>query len=312
MPKVLWGGNDTVLKSFETPLKEALINAVPNAELVFGFENPSEIDYLIYAPNGPIQNFDGFTALKLIQSIWAGVDVILSNGNLPNVPLSRMADTGMAEGMADYVVTHVMRHHCGTDTHVQMKPTEWLTDTAPPLARDRKVAVLGLGNLGQFCAARLRAQGFQMLGWSRSPKTVDGVTVFHGKDGLKKILSEGDIFVLLLPNTPDTENTLNAETIAKMKPGASLVNAGRGDAIDDGALVSALRSGHISQATLDVFRTEPLPSDHPYWHMPNVLVTPHIAAETRVKTACEFAAENIRRGENGEPFMALVDRHRGY
>ena len=312
MTKILWAGADRYLERFQAPLADEITKAVPDSEIIYGDHDPSEIEYLVYAPNGPVQDFTGYTSLKLIQSLWAGVDVILSNPDFPNIPLARMADTGMAEGMSDYVLGHVLRHHLNTDRFASMQPGEWLDTMSPPLARKKKVAILGLGNLGQFCGQRISAQGFKTLGWSRSMKQIDGIQCFAGPDGLKDILSEGDIFVLLLPNTADTANTINAETLALMKPGASIINSGRGDAIDDDALIAALKAGHISQATLDVFRTEPLPAEHPYWTTPNVLITPHVAAETRVETACEFAAENIRRGEAGEPFLALVDRTAGY
>jgi len=312
MTKVLWAGADRNLEKFSGPLIDALQKTLPSAELVVGDHDPKDISYLVYAPNGPVQDFTDYTSLKLVQSLWAGVDVILSNPDFPDIPLARMADTGMAEGMSDYVLGHVLRHHLDTDRFAAMKPGEWLDTYTPPLARARKVVILGLGNLGQFCGKRVADQGFEVLGWSRSQKKVEGIACYAGPDGLKEVLGLGDIFVLLLPNTPDTENTINADTLALMKPGASIINSGRGDAIDDDALIAALRSGHISQATLDVFRVEPLPADHPYWTTPNVLITPHVAAETRIETACEFAAENIRRGEAGEPYMALVDRAAGY
>ncbi|MEM9715539.1 MAG: glyoxylate/hydroxypyruvate reductase A [Pseudomonadota bacterium] len=312
MTKILWAGSDQNTDRFCPTLRTALEAQMPGAQLVIGDHDPAEIDYLVYAPNGPVQDFTAFTSLKMIQSLWAGVDVILSIPDFPDIPLARMADTGMAEGMADYVVTHALMHHLGTSKLKDVTTETWAQFSAPPLTRTRKIAILGLGTLGQFCAKRLLAQGFQVLGWSRSQKHIDGVTCYDGPDGLKQILGEGDTFVLLLPNTKDTENLINSETLAAMKTGATIINAGRGGAIDDHALIASVQSGQIAQATLDVFRTEPLPRDHGFWDEPNIVITPHIAADTRVETACEFAAENIRRFEAAEPVIALVDRRRGY
>ncbi|MEO0341954.1 MAG: glyoxylate/hydroxypyruvate reductase A [Pseudomonadota bacterium] len=312
MTKILWAGADKTTDKFLPPLRTALRTVLPNAQLIVGKHQPKEIEYLVYAPNGPVQDFKEYTSLKLIQSIWAGVDVILSNPDFPKIPLARMADTGMAEGMSDYILGQVLRHHLSTDRFTAMQPGQWFNTETPILARNRKVAILGLGNLGQFCGKRIATQGFKVLGWSRSQKTINGIDCYAGQDGFNAILSEADIFVLLLPNTTDTENTINRDAIARMKKGASIINAGRGEAIDDKALIDALETGHLSQATLDVFRTEPLPKDHPFWSTPNLLITPHVAAETRFETACDFTAENIRRGETGEPFLALVDRNLGY
>lgn len=182
----------------------------------------------------------------------------------------------------------------------------------PPLATERSVAILGLGALGQACATTLCSLGFNVLGWSRRPKAIAGVSCHHGEDGLKDVLKQAEILVLLLPNTAATDNTLNKETLKALPKGACIINPGRGTLIDDDALLAALESGQIAHATLDVFRMEPLPSTHPYWAHPNVTVTPHIAAETRAGTAAGVIAENIRRGERREPFLHEVDRAAGY
>jgi glyoxylate/hydroxypyruvate reductase A len=180
------------------------------------------------------------------------------------------------------------------------------------LARDRRVAMLGMGALGAASARALQALNFEVIGWSRTAREVAGLTIHHGQKGLQTALSGADIVVTLLPRTPDTENTLNAETLAWLKPGAAILNPGRGALIDDHALLAALDSGQIGHATLDVFRVEPLPQDHPFWAHPRVTVTPHIAADTRPDTSSTVIAENIRRAEAGLPLLNLVDRSRGY
>ena len=243
-------------------------------------------------------------------NLWAGVEDVVGNETL-KIPLARMVDHGLTQGMVEWVTGHVLRHHLNTDLHVHGQDGEWRR-YVPPLARGPPGTVLGLGALGAACASALAGLGFDVTGWSRSPKDVAGITCLSGAEGLTKALSQAEIVVLLLPFTPETENTLNAATLAQMPKGAVIINPGRGPLIDDAALLDALDSGQIGHATLDVFRVEPLPVDHPYWAHPNVTVTPHIASETRAETAAEVIAENIRRGEAGEPFLHLVDRDLGY
>jgi glyoxylate/hydroxypyruvate reductase A len=158
----------------------------------------------------------------------------------------------------------------------------------------------------------LAALNFDVAGWSRTPRRIAGVETFAGPDGLRAALTGAEIAVLLLPLTPETENLMTAERLAWLAPGAVLVNPGRGALIDDAALIAALDAGRLSHATLDVFRIEPLPADHPFWAHPKVTVTPHVASETRPRTASRTIAENVRRGEAGEPFLHVVDRSRAY
>ncbi|MBE1283611.1 MAG: glyoxylate/hydroxypyruvate reductase A [Rhodobacteraceae bacterium] len=271
---------------------------------------PDEVDYVVYAPNGGVSDFTPFTRLKAVLSLWAGVEKIVGNESL-QVPLARMVDHGLAEGMTEWVTGHVLRYHLGMDSHIVNPNHEWLFNPAP-LARDRKVTILGLGALGEAAAQALTALNFQVSGWSRSPKDIPDVTCHHGDPGLAEALAGAEIVVLLLPDTPATTNILNADTLTLLAPGARIINPGRGPLIDDDALLAALDNGQVGHATLDVFRVEPLPADHPYWAHPNVTVTPHIASETRPVTAAQVICENIRRGEAGEPFQHLVDRQLGY
>ncbi len=290
-----------------------LIKGLSQAGLNFSLStdaDPAEVDYVVYAPNGGLQDFTPYSRLKAVLSLWAGVETIADNKTL-TVPLARMVDHGLTQGMTEWVVGHVLRYHLGMDVHINGLNGEWRVEV-PPLASDRHVCILGLGALGEAVARALAALKFCVTGWSRTLKHISGVTCQYGPDGLQKALNHAEIVVLLLPNTPATENTLNADTIAQLPPGARVINPGRGPLIDDDALLAALDSGHLSHATLDVFRTEPLPPEHPYWAHPNVTVTPHIASETRPETAAQVICENIRRGEAGEPFLHLVDRKLGY
>jgi len=271
---------------------------------------PGDVDYIVYAPNQSLQDFSPYTRTKAVLSLWAGVEQIVGNQSL-TMPLTRMVDPGLTQGMLEWVTAHVLRYHLGLDLDVKRSDAQWEYRT-PPLAQERSVVVLGLGALGLAVANTLSDLGFDVTGWSRSPKDVPNIHCLHAADGLESALSRAEILVLLLPDTPATENILNTETLARMPKGAYVINPGRGPLIDDDALLFALCEGHIAGATLDVFRTEPLPSDHPYWAHPNVTVTPHIAAETRASTAAQVIAENIRRSETNAPLLHLVNRDLGY
>lgn len=288
----------------------ALAAAGISASVVTEVGNPAEVDYVIYAPNSPLQDFTPFTGTKAVLNLWAGVEKIVGNATLTQ-PLCRMVDTGLTEGMVEWVVGHALRHHLGMDRHI-LNPDHIWNPTCPPLARERPVAMLGMGALGLACARALMALNFPVTGWSRTEKTGLGLPCLHGEDGLQAALSGAEIVVTLLPKTPDTENLLNARRLGWMRKGAVILNPGRGALIDDDALLAALDAGQIGHATLDVFRTEPLPQDHPFWSHPRVTVTPHIAADTRALTASQVLVANIRRGQAGMPFLNLVDRARGY
>tara|TARA_R110002110_G_scaffold2233_31_gene10146 strand:- start:2 stop:934 length:933 start_codon:yes stop_codon:yes gene_type:complete len=294
---------------YEQPLQDALDKAGIDAYLAQDIP-PEQVDYIVYAPNSPLQDFTPYTRTKAVLNLWAGVEAIVDNKTL-TMPLARMVDPGLTKGMVEWVTGHVMRHHLGLDIDILRDDADWVVRT-PPLAEERSVVVLGMGALGSAVARTLAGLGFNVIGWSRSPKTCEGAECLSGDNGLKEALSQAEIAVLLLPDTAATANLLNAETLAWMPKGAFVINPGRGPLIDDDALLAALDTGHIAHATLDVFRVEPLPRDHPYWAHPGVTVTPHIAAETRARTASESVAENIRRGEAGEPFLNLVDRALGY
>jgi len=311
MTTILFAAKSERWITYEPCLRDALEEAGLGHARLTTEADAAEVDYIVYAPNSGLTDFTPFTRLKAVLNLWAGVEDVVGNQTL-TVPLARMVDDGLTEGMVEWVTGHVLRHHLGIDTHIHGQDGLWRTDSTPPLARDRTVAILGLGVLGTACAQMLASLNFRTLGWSRSPKAVPGVICYHGAEGLRGALREAQIVVLLLPDTPATENTLNAETLALMPKGAVILNPGRGPIIDDDALLAALETGQIGHATLDTFRTEPLPQGHPYWSHPRVTVTPHIASATRTASASRTIVENIRRGEAGEPFRHLVDRSLGY
>ena len=284
-----------------------LADAGITGQVVTEAPEPSAVDYIIYAPSAPLQDFSPFTRCKAVLSLWAGVERIVGNATLTQ-PLCRMVDGGLTEGMVEWVVGHTLRHHLGMDRHI-VNPGHVWDPTCPPLARERPVALLGMGALGTACARALTALNFPVTGYSRTAKAVSAITT---TTDLHAALRQAQIVVTLLPRTPETENILNAETLGQLPRGAVILNPGRGALIDDDALLAALDSGQIGHATLDTFRSEPLPQDHPFWTHPRVTVSPHIAADTRASGAARVLIENIRRGEVGEPFLHLVDRQRGY
>ena len=295
--------------AYADPLRTALKDAGIEHHLVTE-SAPEAVDYIIYAPGGPLRDFTPFTRCKAVLSLWAGVERIVGNPTLTQ-PLCRMVDTALEQGMVEYVTGHVLRHHLGMDRFINTPCSGWAADV-PPLATERPVAMLGLGALGQACARALGQLGFPVLGWSRGPRSLPSIACHHGTEGLHDCLRQAQIVVTLLPLTPQTENLIDAAALACLPRGAVLINPGRGALIDDTALLAALEGGHLAHATLDVFRTEPLPEDHPFRTHPRVTVTPHIAAATRPDTAARVIADNIRRGEAGEPFAHLVERARGY
>ncbi len=309
MINVLFAGGSARWDNYAKVLPAAIAAAGIEARVATDLD-PAEVDYIVYAPNGPLQDFRPYTRAKAVLNLWAGVEDVVDNPTL-TIPLCRMVDAGLKQGMVEWVLAHVLRHHLGIDDHIVNPGAAWVPRD-PPLARDRTVAVLGLGELGRACCGALAALNFRVRGWSRSARDVPGTACFSGAEGLDAALTGAEIVVLLLPDTPATENTLNARTLALLAPGAAVLNPGRGPLIDDDALLAALDSGHLGHATLDTFRLEPLPKDHPFWAHPGVTVTPHIASGTRPGTASEVIAENIRRGEAGEPFLFVVDRSLGY
>ncbi len=310
MLNILFAANSYRWAQYEKPLRRALDDAGLLYRICTETSAPETVDYLIYAPKDSITDFTPFSRAKAVLGLWAGVESIVGNETL-TMPLTRMVDHGLSEGMVEWVTGHVLRHHLGMDCHILGQDGEW-RDHIPPLARNRNVTVLGLGALGGACAKALAALNFKVTGWSLRQKNIDAVTCLCGDSGLEQALSMAEILVLLLPHTPNTQNLINHKRLAQMPRGSVIINPGRGALIDDTALLAALNCGHIRHATLDVFRTEPLPKEHPFWAHKNVTVTPHIASETRPETASQIIAENIRRSQAGLAMHHLVDRSAGY
>ena len=307
--KILFSANEENWKRYKAPLQDALDDKSLDYELGTTII-PSEVDYIIYAPSSSLQDFSPYTKLKAVLNLWAGVEGVTNNKTL-KVPLARMVDSGLTDGMVEWVTGHTLRHHLGIDKHIHGQDGIWRS-YVPPLAKDRVITILGLGTLGTACGIALKRLGFNVRGWSRREKRVDGIQCFYGDEQIDSSLMDADIVVLLLPDTPLTQNILNKHTLNLLKRGAFVLNPGRGPLIDDDALLAALESGQIEHATLDVFRIEPLPQNHQYWSNNKVTVIPHKASETRPKTASQVIAMNIGRAENGQELLYLVDRENGY
>ncbi len=310
--RVLFSAPRSDWETYQDLLPAALAQAGIDAKIEHSLtpDAPETVDYIVYAPSSRLNDFTPFSGAKGVLNLWAGVEAVVGNPTLTQ-PLARMVDPGLTEGMVEWCVGHVMRHHLGLDLDLARQDGDW-QPRVPPLARDRRVTVLGLGALGAAVGTALVQLGFPVTGWSRTKKDLPGMRCLFGNKGFDVALQTADILVLLLPLTAETENLVDDERLAQMPPGAFLINPGRGPLLDDAALIAALDEGRLAHATLDVFREEPLPPDHAFWIHSKVTVTPHIASATRPATAAQVIAENIRRGEAGEPFLHLVDRQRGY
>ncbi|CAN0255391.1 unnamed protein product [Phaeothamnion confervicola] len=274
--------------------------------------NPADIEAALVwkAPEGELRRFPN---LKLIINLGAGVDSIVKDRTLPEgIPIVRIADDEMSRMMSQFVLAAVLRHYRDFVSFARAQKEKRWHYIHPHEAATCSVGVMGLGNLGGLAATELVRQGFRVAGWARSPKKLDGVESFHGEAGFAPFLARSQILVAMLPLTPETEGILDAKAFSLLPKGAKFVNVGRGQLVDEDALVAALRSGHIAEATLDVVRTEPLPVDSPLWDMDQVLVTPHLASVAIPRTAARQVAENLRRVAAGEPLLNVVDPRRGY
>jgi glyoxylate/hydroxypyruvate reductase len=272
----------------------------------------SEIDFAIVGGKAP-GDLRGFANLRAIQSTWAGVNHLLADTNLPfDRPLARMVDQGLTVSMTEFVVLHVLDSaRDGPRLRAAQRGRQWL-DLDPVAPGAITVAILGLGTLGADAGTRIAGLGFTVRGWSRSHKEIAGIESFAGQDGLKECLAGAQILVCLLPLTDDTRGILNAATFAPLARGAILIHAARGTHLVEADLLAALQSGQLARAVIDVFATEPLPADHPFWRHPQVTVTPHVAAITRPGTGAADIVENYRRALAGERLINQVDRAKGY
>ena len=269
-----------------------------------------DIEYAIVArpPAGELARYPN---LKAILSMWAGVEDLLSDPQLEHLPIVRMTEPGLTDGIVVYVAHHVIGFHMQV-SHYRQRSWEHPFHSNYKAPRDTCVGILGLGVLGKACAIALDQLGFKVIGYSARRKQVSNVQSYAGPDELGEFLGQTDILVSILPRTPQTDNFVNRETLDQLPPGARIINVGRGESIDDEALLEAIQSGHLAGAVLDVFRTEPLPDDHPFWDEPNITVTPHCASKPDPATASAVILEKMEKLKRGEPVEGIVDRNRYY
>ncbi|MEW9805054.1 2-hydroxyacid dehydrogenase [Mesorhizobium marinum] len=255
--------------------------------------------------------FEPYRNLTLVVNLGAGIDSLAGRADLPDVPISRLSDSGMIALMRSYVLFSVIRYARNIpDFEAAMRVKEWRYIHPTPLHRI-KVGVMGLGHLGAAVASSLAQAGFDVRGWDQAKKAIPGVNCHSGAE-LASFLSDVEILVNMLPLTPSTRGMIGREVFEAVPRGAKFVNASRGLIVDEPALVEALRTGQIGAATLDVFWTEPLPAEHPFWAMENVLITPHLASITVPEAAARDVAESIRRVAAGQGPLHLTEPQRGY
>jgi glyoxylate/hydroxypyruvate reductase A len=263
-------------------------------------------------------SLSGLPNLEAIFSLGAGVDHLMSYPNLPDVPIVRVAQDDLTHRMSEYMVLHCLMYLRDQRRFDEdQKAKRWKPDRAPPIAGDVRVGIMGFGVLGQDSARKLKMMGFDVAGWSRTPKAVEGFEVYAGEEGMTSFLNRTDILIALMPLTPDTQGILNRSLFEKLSRdgklgGPILINAGRGKLQVEADIFACLDDGTLQAATLDVFETEPLPESSPLWTHPRVTITPHNSATSEPEATARYIAQQIRRHEAGEAFENVVDRARGY
>lgn len=292
----------------------ALQSVLPNAQVFAWQPGAPAADYaVVWKPPQAMLDGQGPT-LRAIFNTGAGVDALLKLRLPPGVPLIRLDDAGMAVQMAEFVCQAVIRSFREFDAIEQdMRAGRWVT-RKPRQRSDFAVGVLGMGVLGAHVAQALTTFHFRVNGWSRTARAqrTPGVHHFHGAGQLPAFLAASRVLVCLLPLTPDTENILNRKTLAQLPPGSYLINVARGAHLVDQDLLDLLDAGHLAGATLDVFRTEPLPHEHPFWRHPRLTLTPHTSARTLRGESVAQIAGKIAALERGESVAGTVDAQRGY
>lgn len=274
--------------------------------------NAGEIDYALVW-NQPPGFLRQFPRLRTIFSMGAGVDRLLRDPQLPDdVPIVRMADPSLAARMNEFVLMRALHYQRRMPEFEEQQRQRVWKQLHPQPPQHLTVGIMGLGRLGLACAQSLLMLGFSVRGWTRSQKAIPRIACFSGLQQLPAFLARCGILVCLLPLTLETAGILNAACFDQLPRGARLIHAGRGEHLVEEDLIAALDSGQVDHATLDVFRTEPLPIDHPFWAHPRITILPHAAALTEPHTAARAVVGNIRRNLAGEGLLHVVDRSAGY
>ncbi|SIR27361.1 2-hydroxyacid dehydrogenase [Pontibacter lucknowensis] len=295
---------------WESALKERR----PGLEVhVYPDTGPAEEVEFALAWNHPPGAFTAFPNLKCIASTGAGVDHILRDPELPQgVQITRIVDEDLTQDMAAFVTAQVLNHVRGLDKYKELQQSHTWKQHSYKRTADVVVGVMGMGVLGTHTAQQLSKLGFKVHGWSRSPKLMEGVGTYAGSEELDAFLESANILICLLPLTRQTADILNKDTFSKLPKGAYVINVARGEHLVDDDLIEMLDKGHLSGASLDVFREEPLPAEHPFWSHPTITVTPHVASITNPASAVSQILENYDRMRHGEPLINVVSKAKGY
>ncbi|MFI5408567.1 2-hydroxyacid dehydrogenase [Kaistia sp. UC242_56] len=273
--------------------------------------------HYVLAWRPPAEAFANLPNLKAVFSLGAGVDHVVGNAALPDVPIVRVVDPDLTTRMTEWVTLQVLLHHRQHLAYARQQAAHQWRELRQPVANDVRVGIMGLGELGRDAAAVLARLGFQVAGWSRSAKSIPDIETFHGEDGLTAFLGRTDILVVLVPLTADTRGILDASVFDRLARdgalgGAVLINGGRGGLQVEADILAALDDGRLIGASLDVFEPEPLGPDSPFWDHPRVVLTPHVAASSEASVLADGIHRQILDFEAGKPLANLVDVSRGY
>ena len=274
-----------------------------------GDERDIDVAAIAVLPHGKLKSFPN---LRMIVSLLAGADVLLSDPSLPDIPIVRAGNPAGDEMMNEAALVHVLRHHRHLPAYqLAQQRAEWIS-LSRLRASERKVGVLGLGTIGLAAAKTLAAHGFRVAGWVRGPRPQGEIEIFSGREQLPTFLARSEIAVNLLPLTAETRGILNKETFAQLPAGAAVINLGRGAHVVEADLIAALDRDHLAGATLDVFPVEPLPKDSALWRHPRITITPHVARRINAGDLVPRICDSIQALSAGRPLHNLIDRSRGY
>ena len=296
------------------PWQEALQAKLPNAtiEIYPNVTDPKAITFaLCWKPESNI--LAQFPNIKVVQSVGASVEHIIQSQDLASdCVVTRVVDDRLSEDMFEFVLTGILSHiKRFADYQKAQKEKQWQQKSYKTI-QNTSIGILGLGKIGTHVATKLAQVGFTVKAWSRSEKTLENVSCFHGNEGLADVLKNTDVLINILPLTSATENILNLKHLSQLNKNGYLINVGRGEHLVENELLTLLNNQHLSGALLDVFRTEPLPEDHPFWKHENITVTPHTAAITNIETASDIVVSNYKNLLNGKEFINVVSIQKGY
>ncbi|WP_445768030.1 2-hydroxyacid dehydrogenase [Rheinheimera sp.] len=292
-------------------LQQRLTQALPDSRIEIwpDISDASAVEFAVVWKQPP-GSLAALPNLKAIQCFGAGVDAILSDSTLPALPIARIVDPTLTQTMVRYLDSVVNYYRLRLDLFIAQQQQQLWQAKSP--RRFQHICLLGLGELGSAAASHFAVLGYQVSGWSRTAKQLEGIQCFSAEAELTAAVAQADIVICLLPLTPATESLLDTVFFSRLKAGAILINVARGAIVDDEALLAALNNGQLQAACLDVFRQEPLPAQHPFWQHPAILITPHVSAVTNVSTVVAQIADNYRRSQRGELMANLVDISKGY